>query len=163
MHKPDPVETILARLMPPALSEAGQRDIAAMLDELEMAGAPTPQPVPARPVSPVVRFRRPLIGGLAAAVAAAAVAWPLVFPPSPAPAATTSTEDHAPEMVLVSESGSIRSMSDDGWREDADGSAMRALHLSVVEENKLFDEETGIVMLVSEPREELLLMPVSTF
>jgi hypothetical protein len=32
-----------------------------------------------------------------------------------------------------------------------------------VEENSLLDEETGIVMQVSEPREEILLMPVSTF
>jgi hypothetical protein len=159
MHKPDPVETILARLMPPALSEQGQRNIAAMLDEL--AGMPG-DAAPAKPASMVVRFRRPFIGGLAAALVATLVAWPLVFPPSRPPVASNPQEP-APEMVLVSESGSIRAISDDGWREDADGSAMRALHLSVVEEEKLYDEETGIVMLVSEPREELLLMPVSTF
>ena len=34
MQTPDPVETILARLMPPALSEAGPAEIEAMLDEL---------------------------------------------------------------------------------------------------------------------------------
>jgi hypothetical protein len=40
---------------------------------------------------------------------------------------------------------------------------MRAMRLSVVEENNLLDEETGIVMQITEPREEFLLVPVSTF
>ena len=63
----------------------------------------------------------------------------------------------------MGESDRIESMTDEGWQEDADGTAMRALRLSVVEENSLRDEETGIVMQVSEPREEILLMPVSAF
>jgi hypothetical protein len=66
-------------------------------------------------------------------------------------------------LVLVGESDRIESMTDEGWQEESDGSAMRTLRLNVVEENSLLDEETGIVMQVSEPREEILLMPVSTF
>jgi hypothetical protein len=54
-------------------------------------------------------------------------------------------------------------MSDEGWRDSPDGSTMRAMRLNVIEENSLLDEETGIVIQVSEPREELLLMPISTF
>ena len=54
-------------------------------------------------------------------------------------------------------------MTDEGWHEEMDGTTMRAMRLSVVEENSLFDEETGIVMQVTEPREELLLMPTSAF
>ena len=156
MHKPDPVETILARLMPPALSEEGQRDIEAMLDEL--AG-----PVVAiSPAPAVVSWpRRWVIGGIAAAGVAAA----MIFPMKPAahPVASAADQETPAEFQLVNESDRIESTSDEGWLEDADGSAMQALRLNVVEENNILDEETGILMTVSEPREEILLMPVSAF
>lgn len=157
MHKPDPIETILARLMPPGLSESGQREIEAMLDEL--AG----QTVEAVTVKPARNSwtRRVVAGGIAAAGVAAAMIFPWVSPPSPVAA---GPEAEAPaEFVLVGESDRIESTTDEGWLEDSDGSAMRALRLDVVAENSILDEETGIVMQVSEPREEILLMPVSAF
>ncbi len=157
MHKPDPVETILARLMPAALSDNGQHGIEAMLDEL--AGTPR-DAVPAKPPW----LRRPLAAGIAAAGIAAALLLPLAVSRSPVPVVASNSErDPGPGFVLVSESGSVKSMSEEGWREDSAGNAMRTLRLRVVEENRLLDEETGIVMVVSEPREEYLLMPVSTF
>lgn len=156
MHKPDPVETILARLMPPALSEEGQRDIEAMLDDLAGTVAAV------APSSAVVSWpRRWVIGGIAAAGVAAA----MIFPMKPAahPVASAVDQETPAEFQLVSESDRIESTSDEGWLEDADGSAMQALRLNVVEENNILDEETGILMTVSEPREEILLMPVSAF
>jgi hypothetical protein len=66
-------------------------------------------------------------------------------------------------MVLVGESDRVEAMTDEGWQEDSDGAPMQATRLRVVEENSLLDEQTGIVMQVSEPREEIFLMPVSTF
>ena len=66
-------------------------------------------------------------------------------------------------MVLVSESGRVQSMLDEGLQDIGDGSAMQATRVNVVEESKLLDEETGIVVQISEPREEVLLMPVSAF
>jgi len=160
MLKPDPVETILARLLPPALSEAGQRDIEAMLDAL--AGEPA-QTAPAKSAG-VAWIRRVFTGGIAAAGLAAALIFPLAAPPSPSSWAVTAPAGDAPNgLILVGESDRIESMTDEGWQEDSDGSAMRAMRLNVVEENSLLDEETGIVMQVSEPREELFLMPVSTF
>ncbi len=180
MHKPDPVETIhalrsvgvsptvhdpieaiLARLMPPGLSDAGQSEIEAMLDEL--AGA-TVEITPAKPN--ISWVRRITAGGIAAAGVAAAVVFSLSGPPSPSPvseAAPAPVSEVPAEFVLVGESDRIESMTDEGWQENSDGSTMRAVRLSVVEENSLFDEETGIVMKVSEPREEILLMPVSAF
>jgi hypothetical protein len=156
MHEPDPVETILARLMPAALSDEGVGGIEAMLDELT---GPCAEIIPVRPW-----FRRPLALGSAAAGIAAAVLFPLaVFRMPVAERVAASTHKAAPGFVLVSESGRVKSMSEEGWQEDADGSAMRTLRLRVVEENSLLDEETGIVMQVSEPRDEFLLMPVSTF
>lgn len=165
MHKPDPVETILARLMPPALSEAGQRDIESMLDAL--AGSSAAAHSAKRPG--LAWFRRLFVGGIAAAGVAAAVIFPLASRPAPsswaaaAPSLKSAAAKHPAGMVLVGESDRIESMTDDGWQEDADGSAMRAVRLNVVEENSLLDVETGIVMQVSQPREELLLTPVSSF
>lgn len=156
MHKPDPVETILARLMPAALSDEGQLGIEAMIDEL---AGPSAEIIAIKPW-----FRRPLTGGIAAAGIAAALLLPLALPRSTAKSGmTTVGQETPPGIVLVGETGSIKSMSEEGWQEDSDGSAMRTLRLRVVEENSLLDEETGIVMQVSEPREEYLLMPVSTF
>ena len=156
MPKPDPIETILARLMPVALSDEGQRGMEAMLDEL---AGPLLEIRPAKPW-----FRKPLAAGLAAAGIAAALVlqWAVMPSPHSQPAVATA---HAPTpgVVLVGESGSIKSMSAEGWQENPDGSAMRTLRMKVVEENQLLDEETGIVMLVSEPREEFLMVPVSAF
>ena len=157
MHKPDQIETILARLMPAALSDEGQMGMEAMLDEL--AGSATVNVTPMKPW-----FRRPFAGGIAAAGIAAALLLPLVISRASVSAPVVSTEQApAPGFVLVSESGSVESMSEEGWQEDAHGSAMRTMRLRVVEENQLLDEETGIVMLVSQPRDEYLLTPVSTF
>ena len=165
MHKPDPVETILARLMPPALSDAGQREIESMLDALAATSADA---LPATRTG-LVWFRRILTGGIAAAGVAAALLFPLASRSAPsswaavAPSLKSLAAKPPAGMVLVSESDRIESMTDDGWQEDADGSTMHALRLNVVEENSLLDEETGIVMQVSQPREEILLMPVSSF
>lgn len=157
MHKPDPVETILARLMPPGLSDQGQREIEAMLDGL---AGPASEIAAAKP-SPNHWLRRMFISGIAAAGVAAAMIFPLAS--SPSPVAAPTDQEVAPEFVLMGESDRIESTIDEGWFEDSDGSAMRTVRLSVIEENTIRDEETGIVMQVSEPREEILLMPVSAF
>ena len=155
MHKPDPIETILARLMPPGLSDGGQHDIEAMLDEL--AG----EEISAAPAAPKPWFRRAATAGIAAAGVAVACIFPITH--NTAPVAQNTATQEPVGIVLVSESDRVESMTDEGWQENADGSAMRAMRLSVVEENNLLDEETGIVMQITEPREEFLLVPVSTF
>ena len=161
MHKPDPIESILARLMPPAISESGQHSISAMLDELAGSAEPTAVVRPAA----VTWTRRLLAGGIAAAGVAAALIFPWASSPEPSSwAKQTSPAVARPAgLVLVGESDRVEAMTDEGWQEDADGAPMLATRLSVVEENSLLDEQTGIVMQVSEPREETFLMPVSTF
>jgi hypothetical protein len=163
MHKLDPIETILARMMPPALSAEGQRGIEDMLDEL---AGPLPEILPVKPW-----FRRPWVGAGAAAGAAAGIAAAILLPlalprlwTTTAPLPAVALEQEATDgVVLVGESGRIKSMSMQGWQENPDGTALRTLRMRVVEENQFLDEETGIIMLVSEPREEYLLMPVSAF
>ena len=152
MHDPHPVENVLARLMPPALSETGRRDIESMLDEL--AGT--------EPVRQRTHWRIIIAGGLAAALAVMAG---LSFWNRHAisTAITQAVIESAPIIELLAESDRVEAVSDEGWSESPDGAAMRAMRLRVVGENRLRDSETGIVMHISEPREEWLLMPVSAF
>jgi hypothetical protein len=157
MHKPDPIEVILSRLMPRGLSDDGQREIEDMLDEL--AGPPV-NGAAAKPAYSSW-MRRMFAGGIAAAGVTAALVFP--WAPAPSPVLASATVGSPARFVLVGESDRIESTTDEGWVEDSDGSAMQALRLSVVAENSIRDEETGIVMQVSEPREEYLLMPVSAF
>jgi hypothetical protein len=159
MHDPQSVETILARLMPPAISESGQSNIESMLDELAGEAAPV------RAAPSPSWGRRALISGIAATGIVAAMVFPRAGQQdSPNPHLTANPPAAAvPEFVLISESDRVESMTDDGWLEDSDGSAMHAVRLLVIEENNLLDEESGIVMQLSEPREEVLLMPVSAF
>lgn len=157
MHKPDPVETILARMMPPAMSERGMREIETMLDDLALE----------TPLPHVARFplkRAGIFGGIAAAGVAAMLVLHFNQKPEKPHARIFSSEVSNPsEILLVGETDRVESMTDEGWREDADGTAMHAMRLNLVEENSLLDEETGIVMKISQPREEYLLMPVSSF
>ena len=160
MHKPEEIEAILGRLMPPALSEGAQSEIEEMLDDLAgdtiavPGGAASPRPW---------RWRM-----IASGIAAAGLAGIFVFPSAPtsseSPVAAAMADEILPaELTLVGESDRVESMVDEGWREDSDGSAMRSMRLNVIEENRFLDEETGIVMTLSQPREEILLMPISTF
>ena len=152
MQAPDHIESVLARLMPTALSHDGQAKIEAMLDDLACHS---------RNEVPAARFRWVLGAGIAAAIGMVCA----VFPWSgKAPGVVQKFADKtAAGLVLISESSRVESMTDEGWREDADGAAMQAVRLNVVDENSLRDEETGMIVHISEPREEILLTPVSAF
>jgi hypothetical protein len=153
MPDPQHVETVLARLMPPALSEGGRREIETMLDDL--AGT---SPAASNPR----RWHWLLASGLAAALAAMAGLsfWQRQEISN---AVTRAVIGDAPPVKVLAESDRVETVSDEGWSESPDGAAMRAMRLRVVGENRVLDNETGIVMHISEPREEWLLMPVSAF
>lgn len=153
------LQAILARLMPPALSQDGQFEIEAMIDEL---AGPAAENVVA--ISSGGRLSRWMIGaGIAAAISAIWAVFPMTHGSSEPHVAVSPAGESPSGLVLVSESDRIESMTDEGWQVDADGSAMHALRLNAVEENSLRDEETGMVVQISEPREEILFMPVSAF
>lgn len=141
--------------MPPALSQSCEEEIGAMLDEL--AGEESPRGEAAKSPRPHLRW---WLGGIAAAGAGLAALLPAL--PTSRPALVSETPRPS-ELILVSESGRVESMEDEGLQDLGDGSAMHATRVSFVEESNLLDEETGIVVQISEPREEVLLMPVSAF
>jgi hypothetical protein len=156
MQALDPIETILARLMPPALGQDSQVEIDAMIDAL--AG---PEAENVVGISSGRWLVRALIGGgIAAAIGAMVAIFPLM---SATRVAEILPMPAALGLVLISESDRIESMTDEGWQENSDGSAMHALRLNAVEENEVRDEETGMMVQISEAREEVLLTPISAF
>ncbi len=150
MQAPDPIETILARLMPPALSEECQSEIEARIDDL--AGPEN-----------VVRIswltRCVIGGGIAAAIGAMCAVVPMIRGSADPQVARTSPAEAPAGLVYLSESDRIESVTDEGFRKDSEGSAMHALRLKAVQENKVRDKETGMVVRISEPREEILMTP----
>ncbi len=159
MQTPDSIEAALSRLMPPALSTAGQRSIEAMLDELAATSAVV---APKRPRM----FRYFIPAGIAAALLVSAGTMLRQTPASPTVAggsAQVSTTDDREGIVLVSESNRLVALSDEGWLGTPDGEAVQAVRSRVIEANTFRDEETGEEVEVSELREETILMPVSVF
>lgn len=163
MQKPDPafeeMEKALLRLMPVAVSEDAQQRMDTILEEL--AGD-----------SKVAHFdfRKPVRWVAGAGVAAAlgfGVFLSLSPRESPAKGAVsapvTPSSDLLPELVFLSEMDRVEGFSDEGLYVDSGGSAVRKVRVRMVEESQIRDEETGIVVMLTEPREEMYMMPVSTF
>ncbi|MEO5715652.1 MAG: hypothetical protein ABIT37_19390 [Luteolibacter sp.] len=153
------IEAALARLMPPALSEDCQFEIEEMIDEL--AGSEAENVVA---ISSGKWIARSLIGGgIAASIGALCAVFPMMRGASDPRLVQTPPANSAQGFVLVSESDRIESVTDDGWREDSEGAAMHSVRLKAVQENNVRDQQTGMVVRISEPREEILMMPVSDF
>ncbi len=160
MKQPESIEDMLSRLMPVAISEAGQRSLDAMLDELAGEEAAPEAPVAARRGKSVWIYALPPVG------IAAAAAFAFFMPHgSSVRKEITSTlpKLEAPGIFLLGETDRIETLTDEGWLADPQGAAMQAVRVRVVEENTLRDEKTGIVFRISEPREELILTPVTAF
>jgi hypothetical protein len=154
------LETKLRRsLMPVALREEATDSIQAMLDELAASA-------PAR-TAPQAASRTPWIAVAAAATIAllATTAALLVRPAAPIADTANSVESSVipGAMHLLDESTRLASVEDAGWHSDPDGGTLQALRVRVVEEDRLLDEDTGLIVNISSPREEMLLTPVSTF
>lgn len=152
-------------LMPVALSESATNSIHAMLDELageEMLTDDTANPTHKSMPGPWYAAAAAVAGLLAiSAWFSSSLIEDLAY------FSSTGTkpvfEDAAQSMHLVDESTHLAWFEDEGWLDDPDGGAMHAVRMGVIEENRLFDEETGLIVHVTSPREEMLLMPVSTF
>ncbi|MDP4626279.1 MAG: hypothetical protein NWT08_14235 [Akkermansiaceae bacterium] len=71
--------------------------------------------------------------------------------------------DGESDVVFLEEADRVEQVSDEGLYVDAGGSAVRKLRVRVVEESRMRDKQTGIVVNLSAPREETYLVPISTF
>ena len=169
MQVPDSVEEMLTRLMPHAMSQGGQASIEEMLDELmgpeELDEVEKPEQVIAsRSAESGFSAKKLIPLGLAAALGALAVVNMNGTPEQPAVALVAEMPKTVPAgMVLVGEEDRVEGMTDDGWISDPDGTTMQAVRMRVVQENTMLDKETGMVFQLTEPREELVLIPVTSF
>ncbi len=156
MRKPDQsfedLERSLSRLMPVALGEGARERMDTMIDSLARDAGETGSD-----------FRNPVkwlvCGGVAAALAIGAY---VAIPHQPVKTVSQADET-APELIYLSEADRVEGVSDEGLFVDSGGSAVRKVRVRVVEESRVRDEETGIVVMLTEPREEMYMVPVSTF
>lgn len=161
MKQPESIEDMLSRLMPVAISEAGQHSLDAMLDEL--AGEEVidmPVTVKSRGVRRLWAYTLPPVG------IAAAAAFAFFMPQSSSTRKEITSSQpklEAPGIFLLGEMDRIETLTDEGWLADPHGAAMQAVRVKVVEEDTYRDEQTGIIFQISEPREELILTPVTAF
>lgn len=160
MESPEDLEKALARLMPSAISEKGQRSMDDLIDSLA-AGKTVVTPLPAK--SP---HRSAWFGGIGAAAAAVVVA--LSIPQGGNPVVTQGptvprTTGPNGDVVLIGQSEVVEEAVPEDWMSEADGVPHRAWRVRVVDQERLRDVETGYEVLVSRPREEVRLMPVSSF
>lgn len=171
MHRPDTIEDILSRLIPPALSESGQARVEAMIDEIAALPAPPCQQTQAfhwhipdplsSPSRPQIRWR--IVGGIAAAAITLGALLAVQYQTSPSSSVATIRRPAAPALSLLEESGRVDDASNAGTVEESDGTSLQAWRYHVTENDRMKDRETGLVVEVSQPRDEFLLMPVSAF
>ena len=156
MESPEDIEKALSRLMPAAISEEGKRSLDELIDGL--AAGETVIEMPRK-------SSRPWLGGIGAAAAAVVIALNLPAG-SPAPVNLAVTPPSVAEeggIVLLQQTERVENAEPDGWMSETDGVAHRAWRVRVVDEERLRDLETGYEVLVSRPREEVILMPVTAF
>lgn len=154
----DPIETILARLIPPALSDRCQTDIEEMVSDL---AGPPPENVVA--ISSGKWLARSLIGGgIAAGIGAMCAIFPMIHRSPDHQAAQVTDSTTSVGFEVVSESDRIESVTDEGWLKDSEGSPMHSVRLKTVQEDKVRDEQSGMVVQISQPREEILMMPAGS-
>jgi hypothetical protein len=153
MESPEDIEKALSRLMPAAISEEGKRSLDELIDGLAATDK-------------VVELPRksgwPWVGGIAAAAAAVVIALNL---PTADPVGPSVAEEAFEEsgIVLLRQTERVENAEPEGWLSETDGVAHRAWRVRVIDEDRVRDVKTGYEVTVSRPREEVILMPVTTF
>ncbi len=74
-----------------------------------------------------------------------------------------ASDDADGDLEWVGSSDHVGEPEDAGFLADEDGGVHRLLRCRVVEEEVIRDGRSGTLMRVTGPREELMLVPVSTF
>jgi hypothetical protein len=156
VSKHEDVEVILARLMPSSLSQQAHEAMERIVDPSSSC-----KPMDSSAAGKIARLPWKSLGGMAAALAL--VTWAATGQAERKNGTTMTPAQHTKDIILLGESDRVEDMVDEGWQSFDDGSAMHAMRVQLVGESQYRDEETGILVTISEPREEIILMPVSTF
>lgn len=154
-ESPESIERMLqTRLVPGAMSGQGSAALESLIDDLAEDKA-RPRP----------KWRGYVMGGIAAGVALLAaimIAMPKV---EVAPmAGIEGLFSEVRDVVLLENlEGVVSAEPNEHLVAGADGSLHRAWHVQVVSEERFHDEESGEEVRVVRPRDELVLMPVTSF
>jgi hypothetical protein len=136
-----PVEDVLARLMPTAISPQGQRGMEAMIDGLAASSPALQAPRPRR------RARTWFwSGGIAASIAAVSIA-------------AAQINDH--RYRLVDSSTYEQPLGSEGIHEDAEGRLMEAVRLRIIEKQQYKDILSGRLITVTNEQDETILLPLA--
>ena len=163
MESPEDIEKALARLMPSAISEKGQRSIEDLIDSLAAGETVAVELSPVKQPSRLPWFG---FGGIGAAAAAVVVAFSIPQGKSPAVVENAPVRENSPskaDVVLIGSSEFVEDAVPEDWMSETDGVPHQAWRVRVVDQERLRDVETGYEVLVSRPREEVRLMPVTSF
>lgn len=155
METPESIERMLEkRLVPSAFSVEGSAALESLIDELAEESPKSS-----------VKWGRYLLGAAAAAIAMFAAI--MISIPSSEVLPLVGVDDlfSEPQGVILLEDieGVVSAEENESLVVDADGSLHRAWHVQVVSEERFRDEQSGYEVRVIHPRDELVLMPVTTF
>lgn len=176
MDKFQSIEDKLRQLAPPAISEEGQLMLEETIDEL--AGESLKEEglatvVQGTAISAVNNGRSGWLWKSAAAIALLAVPAVIIQFKSlksntvPASLAVTTPAGDVlnySELVLLKSTNRIDASEDDGVIIPNDGSAPhRRYRYFVIDEEQVRDEETGTIIILRQPRREVVTIPVTKF
>ncbi len=157
MKPVEQIETALERMVPVALSQRASGDLDEMIDALAIqAGEKAPG------------HWRALSGWSAVAAALAigvfsAWAWGPWHTAPPHSARQNDVGKADSEIEFVGLTNRVGEAEDAGMLADEDGGMLRVLRYQVVEEEVVRDKRSGMLVRMTEPREETVLIPVSNF
>jgi len=162
MKPAEQIEESLKRLAPTALSQRASESIGSMIDSLAASDADE-----ADEQIESITHRRGWSGPVAWSAIAAAVVLGAVFawslrPGDPGPVAKPDKVT-VPGFEWVGRTDHVGELEDGGFMADESGRMHRLVRYRVIEEEVVRDGRSGAMMKVTGPREELMLVPVSTF
>lgn len=160
MDRVEEIERRLEQLVPRGFSESGLASLEAMVDELAAAED-----------DPREKRRGWGLAVSAAAVLGVSLAGPWSSVPDSVAAEAPGVDEALVEEVAEGEEpelmaeleGVVAIEEDDSMLTDSDGSLHRAYHVQVAREERFRDSESGQEVRVMAQRDELVLMPVSSF
>ncbi|NWK54012.1 hypothetical protein HW115_00190 [Verrucomicrobiaceae bacterium N1E253] len=166
MEAPKNIEEKLSRLMPPALSDGAQQRLEETLDDLASSHGEDPD------ARQVTQSRAPILGKVwkvAALLTLLAVPAVVIHHQDEmfqddASLASISDEIQVPDMVLLKSVKLIDGRENDGLIVPDDGSSPHYRYrYRVIDEEQVQDPETGTVITLRQPSQEVVTIPVTEF